>query len=112
MSPMSFDIVDMPSVGVRIPAAFKSMAELRQIHRDATNCGLDIRQHTSPTCSVDGDAARDRMPRPTHRRRDPTGLRQTPNTGKSACIRYDALKIPIREFSMVSERLDFPVRFI
>jgi hypothetical protein len=53
MTPMSFDIVDMPSVGVRIPGAFKSMAELRHIHHDATNRGLDIRQNESTTCSVD-----------------------------------------------------------
>jgi hypothetical protein len=45
---MSFNIVDMPSLGVRIPATFKRMAEQRSIHRDATSDNLDICQ-TGPT---------------------------------------------------------------
>ena len=39
---MSFDFVDMPSLGVRIPASFKRMAGLQSIHRDAMSGGLDI----------------------------------------------------------------------
>jgi hypothetical protein len=39
---MSFDFVDMPNLGVRIPASFKRMAELQSIHRDATGGYLDI----------------------------------------------------------------------
>jgi hypothetical protein len=41
---MSFDFVDMPSLGVRIPASFKRMAELQSIRRDATRRGLDFQQ--------------------------------------------------------------------
>jgi hypothetical protein len=41
---MSFNIVDMPSLGVRIPASFKRMAELQSIHRDATSDDLEICQ--------------------------------------------------------------------
>jgi len=45
---MSFNIVDMPSLGVRIPASFKRMAELQSIHRDATSDDLEIRQIGPP----------------------------------------------------------------
>jgi hypothetical protein len=41
---MSFDFVDMPSLGVRIPASFKRMAELQSICRDATRHDLDSQQ--------------------------------------------------------------------
>ena len=47
---MSFDFVDMPSLGVRIPASFKRMAELRSIHRDATSVDLDIQQAVFALC--------------------------------------------------------------
>jgi hypothetical protein len=39
---MSFDIVDMPSLGVHIPASFKRIAELQSLHRDAASGDLDI----------------------------------------------------------------------
>ena len=42
---MSFDIVDMPSLGVHIPASFKRIAELQSLHRDAASGDLDIRQY-------------------------------------------------------------------
>jgi hypothetical protein len=42
---MSCHFVDMPSLGVLIPASFKRIAELRSIHRDATTGDLDIRQY-------------------------------------------------------------------
>jgi hypothetical protein len=42
---MSFDIVDTLSLGVHIPAAFKRIAELRSIRRDATSGDLDIQQY-------------------------------------------------------------------
>jgi hypothetical protein len=42
---MSFDIVDMPSLGVYIPASFKRIAELQSLHRDAASGDLDIRQY-------------------------------------------------------------------
>jgi hypothetical protein len=41
---MSFDFVDMPNLGVGIPASFKRMAELQSIHRDATSGSLNIPQ--------------------------------------------------------------------
>ena len=52
---MSFDFVDMPSLGVRIPASFKRMAELQSIHRDATSADLDIQQDAFAGCIAGGD---------------------------------------------------------
>jgi hypothetical protein len=90
---MSFDIVDMPSLGVHIPASFKRIAELRSTHRDAASGDLDIRQY--------GHAATGEI-----------NLTWTSNGGNVSLINHRELKIPISEFSRALHRLNFPVTLI
>jgi hypothetical protein len=111
---MSFDFVDIPQLGVRIPATFKRMAELQSIHRDATSGCLDIQQYALPACSdvpvwrrPRQNAAAD-MPPPG----DDRSFNRTPNTGNLVSLFYGSSKIPIREFSMSFQPLDFPVTLI